>query len=236
MPARHEPAAPASMTAEIAGLCAVARHDAGSLYGQLLRENVVDVLRGSFPRFCERLGPERVTASADRFVAGHQATRPEFHHIATEFVLFAQARMALEPALLSLLEYEWVLLAVEIDPARIAAPGTADDASAVVALNPTAQFVTLPFDPIADEGADDAPAPARPYAVYRTADHSVVTQALTRDACVLLDRLRAGPRDVFAFVHEAQDDFPEIEVGDWITRGLGDGLLCVSQPENGAFA
>lgn len=124
--------APRGMIAEIVSLCEQARRGSG-LYGQLLRENVVDVLRCSFPLFGARLEPQWLEEAAGAFLAGHPASRPQFHQIATEFVEFAQQQLDLSPLLLALLEYEWVLLATEIDPARVVPSLAPEDASMTAA-------------------------------------------------------------------------------------------------------
>jgi hypothetical protein len=223
--------APPGMAAEIAGLCAKARQDPTCLYVQLLRENVVDVLRHSFPGFSERRGPARLDEAASAFLAEHSATRPQFHHIATEFVEFAQQRLALSPSLMALLEYEWVLLATEIDPERVAASRLAAEdlaADVRIAMNPTSRLVVLPFDAARADGPDAVGEDEAlcAHAVWRTAAHGVVAQPLTYQDGLLIDLIRGGGViGLDALVASAASRFSEKEVRQWVARGADRDLL-----------
>lgn len=163
--------------------------------------------------------------ATDAFVAGHAAIRPQFHEIATEFVAFAQTRLPLSPVLMALLEYEWILLAAEIDPARVEADGGAD---ARVALNPTVRLVLLPFDLTQGEEVstlgDDG---RRPYAIFRAADHTVRTLPLTHQACLLVEHVRdAGAILPATLARLTAVHISERETLAWVTQELGSGLLC----------
>jgi hypothetical protein len=230
------------MAAEIAGLCAQARQDATCLYGQLLRENVADVLSCSFPGFCKQLGPARLEAVVSAFLVRHSATRPQFHHIATEFVEFAQQQLALPPSLMALLEYEWLLLAAEIDPARVTASRVAAEdlaTDAPIAMNPTSRLVVLPFDATREDGTDalgdgDGDGEARcAHAVWRTATHGVAAQPLTYQDCLLIDVIVSGGDaiDLDALVASASGQFSEEEVRQWVARGASCDLLHLGNHE-----
>ncbi|MEO7470235.1 MAG: putative DNA-binding domain-containing protein [Sphingobium limneticum] len=213
------PDAPASMRAEIDALCVAARRQPDSLYGRLLRENVADVLACTFPLFSARHGAPQVIEAVDQFVAGHAAAHPQFHQIADEFVLFAQTRLGLTAPLLALLEFEWALLAVEIDPARVPAPntGTPD-------LNPTLRTLLLPFDPADKDCRTGGPFP---YAAFRTSDHRIVTLPLGRLDCLLIEQFRSltalSPR------RDAEDR----AVATWVAQALTTGLLIPIDTNHG---
>jgi uncharacterized protein len=238
MSPQPETSAPPEMAAEIAGLCAQARQDASCLYGQLLRENVADVLSGSFPGFSGQLGPARLEALVSAFLVRHSATRPQFHHIATEFVEFAQQQLALPPSLMALLEYEWVLLAAEIDsarvtPSRVAAEDLAADAR--IAMNPTSRLVVLPFDAAREDGPG-APGDGEArcaHAVWRTAAHGVAVQPLTYQDCLLIDVIARGGDAIGldALVASASGQFSEEEVRQWVARGADRDLLRLGDHE-----
>jgi uncharacterized protein len=215
---------PPVMAAELAAFCARARSDGSGLYGQLLRENVGDALRSSFPLFVDRLGLDALDEAAGTFVVEHPAVRPQFHSIATEFVAFAQTRLRLSPALTALLEYEWMLLAAEIDPAHVQAGGRSD---ARVALNPTVRLVLLPFD-LAQDGwasaqGDDT---QRPYAIFRSSDHMVRTLPLTHQACLLVEHVRDAEAILPATLARLTAALvSERDILAWVMQELASGLL-----------
>lgn len=215
------------MVREVAQLCARARQDPECLYGRLLRENVRDVLECSFPRFCERIEPADLAQMIDRFVAEHPAIRPQFHQVATEFVEFAQARLSLTNSLLCVLEYEWALLAAEIDPARITPPSPGDRFG--VAINPVARLVVLPFD--ATGGDWDRPT-RRAHAIYRNAAHEVLTQVLSQQDCHLIELIRAAASITpTALAAQAAASCSPDDVAQWVATNLEFGLLCQVAPE-----
>jgi uncharacterized protein len=227
-------AAPIGMALDIAELSTRARHDPTCLYGRLLRENVGEVLECSFPGFAGRVGPWILAQMVDRFVAEHRATRPQFHHIATEFVEFAQAQLSLPPPLLCGLEYEWALLAVEIDLVRVGssrAGGAQAPTDWRVAINPTCRLVVLPFDVTGDAWDHAA---HRAHAIYRTADHGVLTQALSRQDCRFIDLVRSTDAITLGALATKAAAWSSPEgAAQWAAISLDFGLLCRVAPNNG---
>ncbi|TWB38108.1 HvfC/BufC family peptide modification chaperone [Nitrospirillum pindoramense] len=219
---------PPLMAEELAAFCQDARRGRVRLYGQLLRENIAEALRSSFPLFVQRFGSVALEDAIDAFITLHPALRPQFHHIATEFVVFAQRGRLLSPRLTALLEYEWALLAAEIDPARVSPEGAA---GAYIRLNPTARLVLLPFDPsaAAEPGVEGAGGDERPYALFRTADHRVLIQPLTFQDCLVVEQIR----DAGAMLPETLTDLlvadlspPDLQTS--LAHGLACGLFCVT--------
>ncbi|OAN62264.1 HvfC/BufC family peptide modification chaperone [Sphingomonas sp. TDK1] len=216
-----DPVAPRAMVAEFNSFCMAARTDGSGLYGQLLRENVAEALRSSFPLFTDRVGSAALEAEIDAFLLRHSGTRPQFHHIATEFVLFSQRQGVAAPELTALLEYEWALLAAEIDPATVPSTATTVDD---IALNPTTRLVLLRFDPAqpASGGAVD-----RPHAIFRTADHQVLTLALTLPDCLVIEHVREVEAVSSASLFEALDPYlSRFELQTSLARGFACGLFC----------
>lgn len=227
-------AAPARLREEVAGLASQARRDPSDLYGQLLRENVAGAIRSSFPAVARMAGKAVVVRAADAFVAAHPASRPQFHQIATEFVLFVQGQPVLPSALMPIIEYEWVLLQVEIDPAALSddAAGSTDAAGPVTA-NPTLRVVMLPFDPALIDANDSLkPAPPRPHGVYRTREHHVLTRPLTVSDCLLLDRLEQEEAMTSRGLAEAVEPSLLPLVPDWIGQGLAKQLLVFADQKD----
>lgn len=231
MPSTLDAVAPEAMHAEIEVLCMQARHGRGMLYGRLLRENILGVLACSFPGFSRRAGEMQLKAIVDGFIAGHPASMPQFHCIATEFVLFAQGGGVASP-LLPVVEYEWLLLDVEIDPACVIRSSRESLDERELALNPTLRLIMLPFDVTQPDWpmlGDEHP--ARPHAVWRNAAHGVVTRVLSRSDCLLIDRLRqAAPLSRAALAQASALDLPA-DVPAWVHAALEDDLLCLAEPK-----
>jgi uncharacterized protein len=225
---------PPAVSAEIARFCEAARRGDAHPYGQLMRENLIDASMSSFPLACEQLGRSRVEKLVAAFFACHRASLPQFHHIATEFVAYLQARVDLPPGILPLLEYEWLLLAVEIDASTVPSGrsnrGLPRDAP--LALNPTARLVVLPFDLTAEKGFADYKAGADyPYALYRTAAHHVITQPLMRQDCLLLEIFR--DTDVVlagTLVRALAPSMSEPDLLGWLAQAINNGLICPTEP------
>ncbi|WP_313534771.1 putative DNA-binding domain-containing protein [Sphingomonas sp.] len=217
-----DPVAPRAMVAEFNSFCRAARANGSGLYGQLLRENVADALRASFPLFTDRIGSAALEAEIDAFLLRHQGTRPQFHHIATEFLLFFQRHGPATRERTALLEYEWALLAAEIDPAAVPLPFTTMDD---IALNPTTRLVLLRFDPArptaAGGGVD------RPHAIFRTADHQVLTLALTLPDCLVIEHVREVEAVPSVSLFDALDPYLSLfELQTSLARGFACGLFC----------
>jgi hypothetical protein len=225
-------AVPESVVAQIDRLCEAARCGQAPVYARLLQENVVDALHCSFPRFCEALSESELRALACAFLARHRAQRPQFHHIATEFVQFAQGESTLAGRRLCLLEYEWAQLAAEIDPACV--PATSRDpqpARRMLATNPTLRIVALPFDA---EHADEVPAdasevPRHLYAIYRTSRHVVLTQALFKTDCLLLAGVvQSGRLDPSVLVAGPAGADADVVATQWLAQALDHDLIHIS--------
>lgn len=75
-----------------------------------------------FPLFCLRLHEADIHELVNDFIYHHNATQPEFHQIATELLVFIRQQDGLSANDLALLEYEWLLYAVEIDDNDVPAP------------------------------------------------------------------------------------------------------------------
>lgn len=227
MPSQLEPAAPKVMQADIAQLCARVRAGEEVLYGRLLRENILGVITCSFPAFSRRAGADKLAAWVDAFIGSHAATLPSFHQIASEFLLFAQSAPDFSAALMPVVEYEWVLLDVEIDPACVKpAPAAVCDIDTLVTLNPTLRLLMLPFDATGEEWPmQDQP---MPHAVWRNGAHGIVTRALSREDCLLIDQLReSAPTSPGDLARHVVID-PPGDVTAWIHAALSGDLLCLA--------
>jgi hypothetical protein len=173
---------PSDVQAAIERRCAAVRSGQLQPYGGMLRANVLGVLKSVFPRFSARRGEKALARDVDDFVRFFGAEHAQFMHISTEFVRFSEGRIS-DVVARTLLEYEWALFSVEVAEARVAPPPTASQRLSNVRLNPTLQLIAVQFDLNADDAeADRMIIEKRPpfvYAVYRTADHHVMTKSLS---------------------------------------------------------
>lgn len=120
------------------------------IYREIIRENIHGVLLSVFPLFCLRLHEMDIHELVNDFIYQHNATQPEFHQIATELLVFIRQHNYLSANDLALLEYEWLLYAVEIDDNDVPAHKktllcSAELHNASIIWNPTLKIVGLPF-------------------------------------------------------------------------------------------
>ncbi|MBS0237117.1 MAG: putative DNA-binding domain-containing protein [Proteobacteria bacterium] len=231
MRAQSEAHAPSRMVSETDELCQKIRRRKPSIYSELLRENILEVLKCSFPRFGTALAPGKLDEIASHFLSRHGAKRPQFHHIATEIVEFAHRGHELSKPLICLLEYEWILLSTEIDSARIQAPqlsGNTNWDTSKISLNPTAEIVATPFDitlvdiPVELDGTEQNYV----YAVYRTVKHTVVTRSLSYVDYCLIDLIRREGEVAFnALVSAPPVQLTTDAIRQWVIEQSQNGLV-----------
>ncbi|WP_192482761.1 MULTISPECIES: putative DNA-binding domain-containing protein [Cysteiniphilum] len=121
------------------------------IYRNFILGNIQSVIEGTFPLFNKMTCPKLLTLLIEDFLMHHPANEPQFHHIATEFLRFAQSSKAVPALLLAVLEYEWLLFSTEINPKRLDSKAQetyfdAINANVKIVLNPTAQYICLPFE------------------------------------------------------------------------------------------
>lgn len=226
---------PERVAASIDQLCIRVRQGRTPVYGTLLRENVLEAIGCSFPLFCECLQAEKREHLASTFMAMHAAQLPQFHHAATEFVRFAQSREDIPRHLLCLLEYEWALLAAEIDSSNVPAAPASDALIADgtrFAANPTLCVVTLPFD-IRNADTQDIEAEQETtcvYAIYRTSQHHILTRELDRWDCLALDGIERCGRVVPSMLQPFPEGQSVERFTDWWLRGaLESNLVHINE-------
>lgn len=165
-----------------------------TLYRNIIRENISDVLQTVFPLFCRKEDRSAIYQRTDRFIYQHQSTQPEFHQIATELLLFLREKEPLSPYDLALVEYEWLLYAVEIDEGEVPFPQPIIPQAARlnnidVIPNPTLKIIALPF--CLKEGKPCAEDRTQQYyyAIYRKYNHEVYQKRLNPTDVQLLSTL-----------------------------------------------
>lgn len=153
------------------------------LYRKIVRENIVNVLKSVFSIFCRRLNNEGIRKLANDFVQQHHANQPEFHQIATELLLFMRQRTDLSKVDQSLIEYEWLIYALEIDESHVPVPKqvaveSLDTCQTQVKVNPTLRMVVLPFLLKDGEPRYVTKLELHYYALYRKHDNTIFQKAL----------------------------------------------------------
>jgi len=162
-------------------------------YSDFVRQHIIDVIQQTFPHFSSHHNIETLTQYADTFVRQHHAVDPEFHQIATEFVRFMQGRSIKNPALLSLLEYEWVLFTVSILPLPIFEPNTlpvnpTQCDNYYIYLNPTLYCIEVPFI-VTHKGPVFVNNSSHHYAIFRHFTHAVHYKPLNPQERYLIQQI-----------------------------------------------
>ncbi|WP_455820937.1 HvfC/BufC family peptide modification chaperone [Pseudomonas cerasi] len=151
-------------------------------YRSFLRGNIIGVIEKTFPIFNNQLGKKRVCHLVDEFLATHGAEEAEFHHIATEFLIFLRAGKNLETENLQLVEYEWVLFCVEIDPADVSTMSATEIYSTTshrAYCNPTLKCIRLNSAITKDELTEDKKQECHSYGIFRNKENEVMKKKLT---------------------------------------------------------
>ncbi|MGA1370361.1 MAG: DNA-binding domain-containing protein [Pseudomonadales bacterium] len=154
---------------------------AAAVYRELFFNSLDGLLRAHFPVLCRTLGDAVWRQLVADFLRDHRANTPLFPEIGEELIAFLQARQAAAepdpPWVPELAHFEWVELALEIDPAvpdANAFEADADVLAHVPVLSPHA--VVLVYR----------------YAVHRIVEGSVPTAPSDTPVCLLAVRDAAG--------------------------------------------
>lgn len=142
-----------------------------NIYNELMFNNVRGFLDACFPVSRELLGEIRWTRIARRFFAEHRCTTPLFRQIPEEFVRWMATRPAsvkMPDFLPHLLHYEWVELALDVNPKETLVPGTdaaGDLLSGRPVLNPVSLLLEYPYA-VHKIGSGYRPRPAQQEATF----------------------------------------------------------------------
>ncbi|KQN60269.1 MULTISPECIES: putative DNA-binding domain-containing protein [unclassified Erwinia] len=189
-------------------------------YRAFLRGSVSEVIGSSFPQFSQQAGPQRIKQLAARFLEEHGAEEAEFHHIATEFVHFIHRTHAVSRAECQLIEYEWVLLAVEIDPAEIPLQSADhhDPATPLaVTINPTLNCIQF-SGVFSDEGGYQINEGQLPCGIFRNRHHKVVKKRLTAFDGQMLHLIVDQQLCLVASLEQALNASDARYLGEWLNR------------------
>lgn len=199
------------------------------LYRKVYRENISGVLKSVFPIFYQRLDLTGFYNLVNEFIYQHNATEPEFHQIATELLIFIRRQSQVSPLDLALLEYEWLLYAVEIDYSEVP---QSNEISLVfgdynyfeITLNPTLKIISLPFE-IKGENLNFDREVNYYYAIYRGCDNFIYQKILGRYDLIFLSHLNNGGSLFDRVLDKELVGFSSLDFRSWLEINNNDGIL-----------
>ncbi|EKT55457.1 DUF2063 domain-containing protein [Providencia burhodogranariea] len=200
-----------------------------SLYRKIVRENITGVLKSVFPLFSQRLKEEDINEIVDMFLYRHQANQPEFHQIATELLLFMRQQCQLSVHELALIEYEWLMYAVEIDDSKVPIPqkislGNREIPDIEIVLNPTLKIVVLPFSlPLTEETNDKESSFTHYFALYRKYDNAIWQKKLSEIEVYLLSKMTHEVISAVSLMLFTQ----EISFQSWLEANNNDEIFSI---------
>lgn len=153
-----------------------------AVYRELLRNNIHGSLNACFPVLQRMLSPQRWHGLREDFFRRHRCRTPIYRRVPDEFIAYLEHEYESDPNdppfIVELAHYEWVELALSIDPIEVAMDGV-DPAGNLwlgePCVNPLASLLCYGY-PVHRIGADAAGpfAPATTYIVaYRNLKHDV---------------------------------------------------------------
>lgn len=196
------------------------------VYRELLYKNVEGSLSACFPVLKSILGEAGWDAMVQRLFAEHRCHTPIYRELPGELLRWIEAAgdtLDLPPFARELAHYEWIELALTIDPARIediAADPHGDLLAGVPVVSPLAQVLAYAF-PVHKLSPDYAPttAPATPthLAVYRDRNDVVRFMELNPLTALLLRELRdrdgTGAEVLLRIAHDHKLDADAVRAG-----------------------
>ncbi|MDA8477759.1 putative DNA-binding domain-containing protein [Citrobacter sp. Awk 4] len=203
-----------------------------SLYRKIVRENIGGVLQNVFPLFCQRANSADIQALADAFLYQHQASQPEFHQVATELLLFIRQQRQLSPHDLALIEYEWLMYAVEIDDSHVPRPlkmslPLALTADMDVVRNPTLKMVALPFRLHEGEPCYEDEGRLNYYALYRKHNNALYQKKLSQIDVRLLSVIDHQVISAERLLNMASLFLADFSLRSWLETNNNDELLSL---------
>lgn len=204
------------------------------LYRKIVRENICRVLQDVFPLFCRQFSDTDIRHMTEGFLHQHHASQPEFHQLATEWLLFIRQQSHISPCNLALLEYEWLIYAIEIDNGEVPVPKRMtllpDNMNAAVVIqNPTLNIIALPFLIKDGEPCDDDPSYLHYYALYRKHNHEIYQKNLNQVDIQLLSEINEQPITATLLQHRCSHNILNLRV--WLEANNNDELICLNCTE-----
>ncbi|HCU53958.1 MAG TPA: DUF2063 domain-containing protein [Gammaproteobacteria bacterium] len=191
-------------------------------YRELLTNNVESAISACFPVLKELVGEPRWRHLTEQFFATHRAHTPIYREIPAEFRAWLAATPLIDlkqefPYLLELAHYEWMELALDIEPTEIPETGAdphGDLLAGIPVLNPLARMLTYGY-PVHRIGPDFRPkdpdtVPNR-LIMVRQRDHGIGFLEINPLVARLFEALRENHTDSGqALLNRLHVEFPAI--------------------------
>jgi len=191
-------------------------------YRELLTNNVESAISACFPVLMGLVGESRWRALVDRFFGQHRCHSPIYRDIPAQFLKWLETTAPADirqefPFMLELAHYEWMELALDIDPTDIPDNGIdprGDLLEGVPVLNPLARLLAYRF-PVHQIRTDFRPtepgASTTQLVMVRRRDHGIGFLEVNPLVARLVDALREN-RDLAgaAVLETVQKEFPSI--------------------------
>ncbi|MED5525110.1 MAG: DUF2063 domain-containing protein [Pseudomonadota bacterium] len=209
-----------------------AREGKSSLYGSFILGNIKDAFENSYPILTQYLTQEEKQKLFMDFLAEHSAMEPEFHHIATELLIFAQQNKSWPVDAIKLMEYEWLLLSVEISEhavtkcISIPIPQWTEDTR--ITANPTLTFIRLPFEILPSTAI--ATQKEQHYLIYRSSHHDVLYKKVSENDLYIFSYILSKPEITLSQLRSVTRDFmSDTELNQWAEISLDDELISITR-------
>lgn len=206
-------------------------------YHDFVRAHVMDVIKQTFPHFYRYINEADKLRYVDDFIRRHAAVEPEFYQIATEFVRFIQQYPISDPQILSIIEYEWVLLSVSILPDVIDSANTTivlhqtNKHPYFIQLNPTLYCIEVPFF-ITEETFQFVEEERFFYGIFRNAEHQVLYKSLNMQERYLIELLREAPLITYDDLIKQAPFSSTDALNDWLMQNYMTRLININNKEN----
>lgn len=200
------------------------------IYREIIRDNIRSVMNNVFPVLCSNLDDVNINRLVDLFIHDHDAGQPEFHQIATELLIFLRQQDILLLNKNALIEYEWLMYALEIDDSEV--PKTqritlrADRIDNIYAVrNPTLKIVSLPFCINGVEIIYDHQNIIHYYALFRKHDHTIWQKKLNQREVLFLSGMSRASVPINLLAKDAESISPATSILSWIESFQNDEIL-----------
>ncbi|MED7818629.1 MULTISPECIES: HvfC/BufC family peptide modification chaperone [unclassified Francisella] len=144
------------------------------MYRDFIIQNISSVLENTFPYFSSYLSLDLKDQIIKIFLEQNSSFDPAFHQIATELLVCSKS-VKMSEQLSKLMEFEWLLYAIEISESKISQSSKINKDIKFsnikeININPTLELISLPFDANNLDYNIDAKE-EQSYIVYRDLDH-----------------------------------------------------------------
>ncbi|WP_158773474.1 putative DNA-binding domain-containing protein [Cobetia sp. L2A1] len=211
-----------------------------SHYRKCIRSHIRDVLETTYASTCEQLSSQHKTRLVDSFIDYHSAKAPEFHHIATEILIFVIEKLWFSPSMIKVMEYEWLLLTIEINPAEVFKNTDIRHHCIFknhnVIPNPTLSCIQLPFSLPIESHKKETPYETHPsiyyYMICRDHEHDIIYKELDKVDSAIIPTLSQSEGMTWKEIDlHYTPQFSEPELMKWLRKTHEMQFITISVQE-----